>query len=118
MAVVMPINRKHPIEELIASARALPLPRRRRITFEYLLLGGENDTPADAKRLATLLEGVKVKVNVIAYNPWPGAPHARSTPEATARFMDVLAEAGLTVSLRRSRGDDVLAACGQLANQN
>jgi len=111
----MPINRKHPIEELIAAARALPLPRRRRITFEYVLLGGENDTPADAKRLATLLEGVKAKVNVIAYNPWPGAPHRRSTPEATERFMDVLAIAGLTVSSRRSRGDDVLAACGQLA---
>ena len=112
---VMPINRKHPIEELIAAARALPLPRRRRITFEYVLLGGENDTPADAKRLASLLEGVKAKVNVIAYNPWPGAPHRRSTPEATERFMDVLTVAGLTVSLRRSRGDDVLAACGQLA---
>ncbi len=115
---VMPINRKHPIEELIAAARALPIPRRRRITFEYVLLGGENDTLADAKRLATLLEGVKAKVNVIAYNPWPGALHARSTPEATTRFMDVLMDAGLTVSLRRSRGDDVLAACGQLANKN
>ncbi len=114
---VMPINRKHPIEELIAAARALPRARRRRITFEYVLLGGENDTPADAKRLATLLEGVKAKINVIAYNPWPGAPHRRATPEATERFMDVLTEAGLTVSLRRSRGDDVLAACGQLANQ-
>lgn len=113
---VMPINRKHPIEELIAAARALPIPRRRRITFEYVLLGGENDTLEDAKRLATLLEGAKAKVNVIAYNPWPGAPHARSTPEATSHFMNVLMDAGLTVSLRRSRGDDVLAACGQLAN--
>ena len=100
---------------MIAAARALPLPRRRRITFEYVLLGDENDTPADAKRLASLLEGVKAKVNVIAYNPWPGAPHRRSTPEATERFMDVLIEARLTVSLRRSRGEDVLAACGQLA---
>lgn len=113
---VMPINRKHPIEELIAAARALPLPRRRRITFEYVLLGGENDTPADAKRLANLLEGFKAKINVIAYNPWPGAPHTRSTPSATERFIDVLTVAGLTVSFRRSRGDDVLAACGQLAN--
>ena len=115
---VMPINRKHPLEELVAAARALPIPRRRRITFEYVLLGGENDTPVDAKQLASLLEGVRAKINVIAYNPWPGAPHARSTPEATMRFMDVLMDAGLTVSLRRSRGDDVLAACGQLANRN
>jgi len=115
---VMPINRKHDLDELIGAARALPLPRRRRITFEYVLLGGENDSRADAERLAKRLDGVKAKVNVIAYNPWPGAPHERSTPEATERFMNVLTDAGLTVSLRRSRGDDVLAACGQLANQH
>lgn len=115
---IMPINKKHPIEELIAAAKRLPLPKRRRITFEYVLLGGENDRVEDARRLATLLEGVKAKVNLIAYNPWPGAPHARTTHRATERFMDVLTESGLTVSLRRSRGDDVLAACGQLANQS
>ena len=114
----MPINRKHPLEELMAVARRLPLPKRRRITFEYVLLGGENDSVEDAKRLAALLEGVKAKVNVIAYNPWPGAPHARSTPEATEQFIETLAASGLTANLRRSRGDDVLAACGQLANQN
>jgi len=113
---VMPINRKHPIEELITAARQLPLPKRRRITFEYVLLGGENDSAEDANRLATLLEGVKAKVNVIAYNPWPGSPHKRSSGRATARFIDILTDAGLTASLRRSRGDDVLAACGQLAN--
>lgn len=115
---LMPINRKHPIEDIIEAARRLPLPRRRRITFEYVLLGGENDSPVDAHRLARLLQGVKAKVNVIAYNPWPGAPHIRSTPEAMERFMDVLTDAGLTVSLRRSRGNDVLAACGQLANRD
>jgi len=115
---LMPINRKHPIEDVIEAARRLPLPRRRRITFEYVLLGGENDSPADAHRLARLLRGVKAKVNLIAYNPWPGAPHRRSTPEAMERFMTVLTDAGLTASLRRSRGDDVLAACGQLANRN
>ncbi len=115
---LMPINRKHPIRAVIEAARRLPLPRRRRITFEYVLLGGENDTLEDAHRLASLLEGVKAKVNVIAYNPWPGAPHSRSTSEATERFIEVLAAAGLTASLRRSRGDDVLAACGQLANQS
>lgn len=112
---VMPINRKFPLKELIDAARRLPLPKRRRITFEYVLLGGENDSVADATRLAHLLEGVRAKVNVIAYNPWPGAPHARSTPEATELFLEELASWGLTASLRRSRGDDVLAACGQLA---
>jgi 23S rRNA (adenine2503-C2)-methyltransferase len=83
-----------------------------------VLLGGDNDTLEDAHRLASLLEGVKAKVNVIAYNPWPGAPHTRSTPEASSNFIEVLAAAGLTASLRRSRGDDVLAACGQLANKS
>lgn len=114
---IMPINRKHPLEELVAAAKSLPIPRRRRITFEYVLLGGENDSPEDARRLAALLEGVKAKVNLITYNPWPGSPHRRSSGEATEAFLEILAGAGLTVSLRRSRGDDVLAACGQLANQ-
>jgi 23S rRNA (adenine2503-C2)-methyltransferase len=115
---VMPINRKHPLEELLDAARALPLPKRRRITFEYVLLGGENDSPEDAERLASLLRGIQAKVNLITYNPWPGAPHGRSSREATSRFLEILAGAGLTASLRRSRGDDVLAACGQLANRS
>jgi 23S rRNA (adenine2503-C2)-methyltransferase len=115
---VMPINRKHPLEELLDAARALPIPKRRRITFEYVLLGGENDAPEDAKRLAALLRGIKAKVNLISYNPWPGAPHERSSARATSRFLEILADSGLTASLRRSRGDDVLAACGQLANQS
>jgi 23S rRNA (adenine2503-C2)-methyltransferase len=114
---IMPINRKHPLEELLAAARRLPLPKRRRITFEYVLLGEENDSPEDAQKLAALLQGVKAKVNLISYNPWPGAPHRRSTRERTDRFLQILADRGLTASLRRSRGDDVLAACGQLANR-
>jgi 23S rRNA (adenine2503-C2)-methyltransferase len=112
---IMPINRKHPLEELLAVARRLPIPRRRRITFEYVLLGGENDTRADAHRLAFLLEGMNAKVNLITYNPWPGSPHLRTTREAAESFMRILATIGITVSLRKSRGDDVLAACGQLA---
>ncbi len=103
---------------MLSIPRSLPLPRRRRITFEYVLLGGENDRAEDALRLAKLLDGVKSKVNLISYNPWPGAPHKGSTRKATERFMDVLTDAGLTVNLRRSRGDDVLAACGQLANRS
>jgi 23S rRNA (adenine2503-C2)-methyltransferase len=113
---VMPINRKHPLEHVLDAARALPLPKRRRITFEYVLLAGENDTPEDARRLVSLLCGIRAKVNLITYNPWPGAPHGRSSPEATSRFVEILADSGLTASVRRSRGDDVLAACGQLAN--
>jgi 23S rRNA (adenine2503-C2)-methyltransferase len=115
---VMPINRKYPLAQLLDAARALPLPKRRRITFEYVLLGGENDRPEDARRLASLLRGIRAKVNLIAYNPWPGSPHVRSTPRSESRFLEILAESGLTASLRRSRGEDVLAACGQLANQS
>lgn len=113
--LMMPINRKHPLEELLETARHLPLPRRRKITFEYVLLGGENDSEEDAQRLARLLRGVKAKVNLISYNPWPGSPHRASNAQATDRFVEILAGAGYTVSLRRSRGDDILAACGQLA---
>jgi 23S rRNA (adenine2503-C2)-methyltransferase len=115
---VMPINRKHNLEQLLDAARALPIPKRRRITFEYVLLRGENDGPEDARRLAALLCGIKAKVNLITYNPWPGAPHERSSPRAASRFLEILADSGLTASLRRSRGDDVLAACGQLANHS
>jgi len=112
---MMPINRKYPLEALLETARRLPLPRRRKITFEYVLLGGENDSEADAHRLAGLLRGMPAKVNLIAYNPWPGSPHRASTTEATGRFLEILSGAGYTASLRRSRGDDILAACGQLA---
>lgn len=112
---LMPVNGRYPLEAILEATRRLPLPRRRRITFEYVLLGGENDSAADARRLAELLRGVRAKVNLIAFNPWPGAPHVASTAEATERFLQILSGRGYTVSLRRSRGDDILAACGQLA---
>ena len=115
---LMPINRKFPIEKLMDSIRRLPIPRRRKITFEYVLLGGENDSEQHAFELALLLRGAKAKINLIAYNPWPGAPHTASSSAATARFMKVLADKGYTVSLRQSRGADVLAACGQLAGRD
>jgi 23S rRNA (adenine2503-C2)-methyltransferase len=114
---IMPINRKYSIEKLMDKLRQLPLPRRRKITFEYVLLGGENDSEQDALDLASLLRGTRNKVNLIAYNPWPGSPHRSSSHGATERFMEILVKKGLTVSLRRSRGDDILAACGQLAGR-
>jgi 23S rRNA (adenine2503-C2)-methyltransferase len=112
---IMPINRKYPLEELMEMLRRLPLPRRRMITFEYVLLGGENDSEQDALALARLLHGTKGKVNLIHYNPWPGSPHRSSSGKAAERFMEILTQKGYTVSLRRSRGEDILAACGQLA---
>jgi 23S rRNA (adenine2503-C2)-methyltransferase len=114
---LMPINRKYPLDRLMETIRELPLPKRRRVTFEYVLLGGENDQVEDARELTRLLRGTRAKVNLIAYNPWPGSPHQSSTRAATDRFMEILAEKGYTVSLRRSRGGDVLAACGQLAGR-
>jgi 23S rRNA (adenine2503-C2)-methyltransferase len=114
---LMPINRKHPLGRLMETIRGLPLPKRRRITFEYVLLGGENDREQDALELARLLRGTRSKVNLIAYNPWPGSPHRPSTPAATDHFMQTMVDKGYTVSLRRSRGADVMAACGQLAGR-
>jgi 23S rRNA (adenine2503-C2)-methyltransferase len=113
---LVPINRKFPLAELFSALRAIPrLSRRHPIFFEYTLLAGVNDSPADAERLVRLLRGVPAKVNLIPVNPHPGSPYRAPAPEVAERFMAVLAEADLTVTLRRSRGADIDAACGQLA---
>ena len=114
---IMPINRRFPIARLLDAARAYPLERRRRITFEYVLLAGVNDTDADASRLGSLLGDIRCKVNVIPFNPHPGAPYARPSPEAIDRFQNRVKDAGLPTYLRTPRGDDIDAACGQLANR-
>ena len=111
---LMPVNRKYPLAELIACARALPIPKRKRITFEYVLLRGVNHSTDDARRLARLLNGIRAKVNLIPFNPHPGSAFARPTPEEIERFQDELASHGLQVNVRRPRGDDIHAACGQL----
>src|SRR5207249_1318682 len=98
----------------IAACKRFPLKKRSRITFEYVLLAGVNDSPADADRLAKLLAGVKSKVNLIPLNPAAGIPFERPSDTAVNRFAQVLAERGLTVSVRKSRGRDIRAACGQL----
>ena len=113
---IMPINRRYPIAELLAALRAYPLEKRRRITFEYVLLAGVNDSDADAERLAALLRGMRCKVNIIPWNPHPGAPFARPTDSEIARFQARAKSLGLPTYLRTPRGDDIAAACGQLAN--
>lgn len=115
---VMPINRKWPLEELIEACRSFPLESRRRITFEYVLLKDENDSPGDARRLARLLRGIPAKVNLIPYNPNPGLPHGRPDPDRVEHFQELLSEHNLAAFVRRTRGDDVNAACGQLAYLN
>ncbi|HZS37003.1 MAG TPA: 23S rRNA (adenine(2503)-C(2))-methyltransferase RlmN [Polyangia bacterium] len=112
---IMPINRKWNIARLLEAVRAVPLERRRRITFEYVLLDGVNDTDADAARLAKLIRGIPSKVNVIPWNPHPLSDFRRPSDERVRAFQSELKSRGLAVYVRRSRGDDIDAACGQLA---
>jgi 23S rRNA (adenine2503-C2)-methyltransferase len=113
-SALVPINRKYGLEELIEACRQFPLAKRRRITFEYVLLAGVNDTPEDARRLAKLLAGIKAKVNLLPLNAAPGIPFERPSDERVNAFAKILADKGVTVSVRRSRGRDIRAACGQL----
>ena len=111
---LVPINRKYGIAETIAACKRFPLKRRNRITFEYVLLAGVNDSPEQARQLAKLLTGVKSKVNLIPLNAAAGIPFERPSDEAVDRFAKILADRGLVVSVRKSRGRDIRAACGQL----
>jgi 23S rRNA (adenine2503-C2)-methyltransferase len=108
-----PINRRYPLEQLLDTCRRLDLGRRR-ITFEYVMLAGVNDSPADAARLAKLMAPLRAKVNLIFFNPFPGAQFAPSSREAVERFQASLFKANLTATIRESRGQDIAAACGQL----
>ncbi|HTI41788.1 MAG TPA: 23S rRNA (adenine(2503)-C(2))-methyltransferase RlmN [Vicinamibacterales bacterium] len=111
---LVPPNRKYPLAEILEVCRRFPLKRRSRITFEYVLLAAVNDTPEDARRLAKLLSDIKAKVNLIPLNPAPGIPYERPSDERVDRFAQILADRHLTVSVRKSRGQDIRAACGQL----
>ncbi len=111
---LMPIEAKYPFDEVVAAALRYPIPRGGRVTFEYVLLGGVNDTAAHARALARRLAGQRVKVNVIPLNPAPEIPFKAPSPEAVDAFGAALAAAGVAVSVRRPRGRDILAACGQL----
>jgi len=114
---IVPLNRKYGIEELLAACAAYPgANNARRITFEYVMLRGLNDSEADARELVRLLCAYKLpaKVNLIPFNPWPGSTYECSTPEAIARFSDIVFRAGISAPVRRARGSDIMAACGQL----
>jgi 23S rRNA (adenine2503-C2)-methyltransferase len=111
---IMPVNRRYPLSELLAACRRYPLDPRRRITFEYVLLQGVNDSTADAQRLAKLLRGIKCKVNLIPFNPFPGSEFKRPDDDTVRRFQKVLLEHNYTAPVRESRGRDISAACGQL----
>lgn len=112
---IVPLNRKYPIEELMAACRRYPgASNARRITFEYVMLRGVNDSPAEAHELVRLLKGLPAKVNLIPFNPWPGSPYKTSTGEAVRAFAEIVEAAGYSSPVRRPRGRDIAAACGQL----
>ena len=111
---LVPPARKYPLADLIAACRRFPLKRRERITFEYVLLAGVNDSIADARRLAALVGGMRAKVNAIPLNEAPGIPYRRPSDDRIDAFGSALAAAGVRVSIRKSRGRDIRAACGQL----
>jgi 23S rRNA (adenine2503-C2)-methyltransferase len=116
---IMPINRKYPIAELMAACRDYPgLSNARRITFEYVMLQGLNDSTADAHELVRLLRGVPAKVNLIPFNPWPGSDFTCSPRAQINRFADILMDAGYASPIREPRGRDILAACGQLRSDS
>ncbi len=112
---LMPVNRRYALDELLRACRELPLPQRKRITFEYVLLAGVNDTPTDAARLVRLLHGIRCKVNLIPFNPFPGSGFAPPADDVVRAFRDRLDAAHVHASVRTHRGRDVSAACGQLA---
>ena len=111
---LVPPNRKYSLQDILDACRRFPLKKRSRITFEYVMLAGVNDTAEDARRLVKLLAGIKAKVNLIPLNPAPGIPYDRPSDERVDRFAQILADRYLTVSVRKSRGRDIRAACGQL----
>jgi 23S rRNA (adenine2503-C2)-methyltransferase len=117
--VLVPINRRYPLAELLAAIRAYPgLSNARRVTFEYVMLKGVNDTPADARALLKLIAGIPAKINLIPFNPWPGAPYECSERATIDAFAAILKRAGYASPIRKPRGRDILAACGQLKSES
>jgi 23S rRNA (adenine2503-C2)-methyltransferase len=112
---LMPVNRRFPLRDLLEACRAFPMKQGRRITFEYVLLGGVNDTDADAERLSNLLRGIPAKVNLIAYNDNPGLGFRAPDERRVDAFRDLLVRRNVTAVVRKNRGRDIAAACGQLA---
>jgi 23S rRNA (adenine2503-C2)-methyltransferase len=116
--MLVPINRKYGLKELLDACRRFPVKRRERITFEYVMLNGVNDTPEDARRLVKLLNGIRGKVNLLPLNEAAGIPFERPSDDRVNRFARILSDHGVTVSVRKSRGRDIRAACGQLITES
>jgi 23S rRNA (adenine2503-C2)-methyltransferase len=113
-AAIVPSNKKYSMQDVLDACRRFPLAKRRRIMFEYVMLAGVNDSPQDARKLVKVLDGVKAKVNLLPLNAAPGIPFERPADDVINTFAKILADKGLNVSVRKSRGRDIRAACGQL----
>ena len=117
---IVPLNKKYPLADLLKACREYPgIHNARRITFEYVMLDGINDTDEDARRLSKMLKDIPSKVNLIPFNPWPGSAYKRSTDERILKFQHIVANEGLMPApIRRPRGEDIMAACGQLKSES
>ncbi len=116
---IMPINKKYPLKDLMAAVRDYPAAiNARRVTFEYVMLKGINDSEADARALTRLVKGIPCKFNLIPFNPWPGSDYECSNRAAQKKFVEILNRAGFTATIRVTRGQDILAACGQLKSES
>ncbi len=116
---LVPLNRRYPIADLLAGIRGYPgLSNARRVTFEYVMLRGINDTPSEARALVRLLAGIPAKINLIPFNPWPGSPYECSDEGTIQTFAEIVNRAGYASPIRRPRGRDILAACGQLKSES
>lgn len=115
--VIMPINKQYPLKVLLEALRKYPLKPKRTITIEYVLLGGLTDTEEDAHRLVKMLRQVNCKINLIPFNPFPESEYKKPTDEAIDKFWQILLKAGYVTVIRKSKGEDILAACGQLTSQ-
>jgi 23S rRNA (adenine2503-C2)-methyltransferase len=116
---LVPLNRRYPIADLLAAVRAYPgLSNARRVTFEYVMLKGINDSPAEARALVRLLAGIPAKINLIPFNAWPGSPYQCSDRRTIEAFADIVNRAGYASPIRKPRGRDILAACGQLKSES
>ena len=113
--LIMPINKKYPIEEIISVCKNFPLPNRKRITFEYVLIDGINDDKEDAIKLVKLIKGIKAKINLIPFNPCPEIDLSPPSWDKVLNFQKILLDKNLTAIIRKSRGRDIMAACGQLS---
>ncbi len=117
--VLVPLNKKYPLDQLLAGIRAYPgLSNAKRVTFEYVMLKGVNDTPAEAKALVQLLKGIPAKINLIPFNPWPGTAYECSSWSTIEAFAAILNRGGYASPIRTPRGRDILAACGQLKSES